>query len=443
MSNKFIRKLNLVRGNPLKRSMLLSTLCKPLGMIISLLYTPFLLRYLGDEYYGIWSTILSVINWINYFDVGIGQGLRNSLAKHIANKEEKDAKEVVSTGYVALALISVVTFIFGIVFFLLADIKVLFNTELDIRPALVVSFICICTNFVLGLSRPQFYATQQAEKVSFMTILTQGVNLIGILTLSFVSNGSLFSVAVLVGVSGILVNLCYSFSLWKKHDYLRPSFKKYNPQKLKDVCGVGVKFFLIQISALVLYSTDNMIITQLFGPTHVTPYHTSYTAFGIVNGLFAAFLSPLWSRYTVAMEKKDYRWIKKSVLDLDKFLPVIAVILLIGTVLFKPIAHIWLHKDLNYDFGLVPCMAIYFFLYMWGSIYATVLNGTGRINLQLILAVSTAIINIPLSIILGDNCGMGTTGVLLATIICMLITDIPVTIYTHKFLNKEIALIKC
>lgn len=83
-------------------------------------------------------------------------------------------------------------------------------------------------------------------------------------------------------------------------------------------------------------------------------------------------------------------------------------------------------------------MAIYFFLQIWGSIYATVLNGIGHVNMQLVLGVSTAILNIPLSIFLGRECGLRTTGVLLATVICMLITDIPVTIHTHKFLNGMI-----
>lgn len=426
------------KNDPLKRSMLFSTLCKPLGMIISFLYTPVLLGYLGNESYGIWSTILSVINWINYFDVGIGQGLRNTLAKHIANNEDIDANKAVSTGYVALTTISSMTFVLGTIVIVLTDVGLLFNTKVNVRPALLVSFFCICINFILGLSRAQLYATQQAEKVGLMTVIIQGINLLGIWILSKVSHGSLLGVAIVIGLSGIIVNICFSCSVWNKYPFLIPNFSNYERNKLKEVCSVGIKFFFIQIAALILYSTDNMIITQLFGPAYVTPYHTSYTAFGIVNGLFAAMLSPLWSKYTVAMQEKNYVWINKTVLELDKTLPFIAIVLLIGVFLFKPVSIIWLHKELSYEYGLIPCMAIYFFLQVWGSIYATVLNGTGKVNLQLVLGILTAIINIPLSIFLGKNCGMRTTGVLVATIICMLVTDIPVTIHTHRYLNNEI-----
>ena len=426
------------KNDPLKCSMLLSMLCKPVGMVISFLYTPVLLAYLGDESYGIWSTILSVINWINYFDVGIGQGLRNTLAKYIALGKKKEANESVSTGYVALNAISGVTFIVGSILILAFNMGLVFNTTISLKPALMVSFCCICINFVLGVSRSQLYATQQAEKASFMTVLIQLINLAGIWLLSKKTHGSLLAVALIIGLSGIVVNLVFSGAIWKKYRFLMPHFKNYRKRELKNVCSIGVKFFFIQIAALVLYSTDNMIITQLFGPSYVTPYHTSYTAFGIVNGLFAAMMSPLWSKYTVAMEHKDYPWIKRSIITLDSVLPLVGIILFAGIFLFEPLAGIWLRKELVYEDGLVACMAIYFFLQIWGSIYATVLNGIGHVNLQLVLGVSTAILNIPLSIFLGRECGLRTTGVLLATVICMLITDIPVTIHTHKFLNGTI-----
>ena len=364
MLTKIAEMVKCAKTDPLKRSMLLSTLCKPIGMLISFLYTPVLLAYLGEESYGIWSTILSVINWINYFDVGIGQGLRNTLAKYLALAKEKEANEAVSTGYVTLSIVSIITFLIGSFLILIFNMGLVFNTTISLKPALMVSFSCICLNFVLGLSRSQLYATQQAEKVSYMTVLIQLINLLGIWGLSKVSQGSIFAVSLVIGLSGIIVNMLFSRGIWQKYPFLIPHFKNFRKAELKNVCSIGVKFFFIQIAALVLYSTDNMIITQLFGPSYVTPYHTSYTAFGIVYGLFAAMMSPLWSKYTVAMERKDYPWIKDSIITLDKMLPLIAVVLSLGIFLFEPISKIWLHKELSYEAGLIPCTAIYFFLQM-------------------------------------------------------------------------------
>ncbi len=431
-------RLERIRSSALAKSMIVSTLCKPIGLLISFLYTPAMLAYLGDETYGIWATILQIINWVNYFDVGIGQGLRNTLASYIAQKDEEKASHAVSTGYIALSVISGVVLLIGSIAILLVDTNWLFNTSVVVKPALFVSFFCICLNFVLGLVRSQLYATQHAERVSIMTVMTHLVNLIGVYILAAVSQSRLIYIALLVGLSGLIVNFLYSYKLWNEYRFLIPRISYYRREELTGICGIGIRFFFIQIAAMILYSTDTMIITRLFGPTFVTPYSTSYTAFGVVNGIFAAMMAPLWSKYTVSMKEGDFKWIKKSILRLDAFLPIVVMILTLGVLFFRPAARIWLHKDLAYERGLIPGMAVYFLLQIWGSIYATVLNGMGHVNLQLILGVGSAVINIPLSIFLGKNCGLGTTGVLLATIICMAVTNIVVTIHTHNFLNEQI-----
>ena len=73
------------------KSVGLTTIIKPVGMIVSFIYTPMLLAYLGEEKYGIWITVLTVINWINYFDVGIGNGLRNCLASEVGQRKYDEA----------------------------------------------------------------------------------------------------------------------------------------------------------------------------------------------------------------------------------------------------------------------------------------------------------------------------------------------------------------
>ncbi len=422
----------------LKRSMSLSLICKPLAMLIYFFYTPILLHYLGEEEFGIWSTILSVINWINYFDIGIGQGLRNSLTKYISQEKHEEANESVSTGYITLGVVSGVFFLIGFAFIKIFNMNQIFKTDVNLDPTLIVSFGCVCLNFVLGLSKSQLYATHQAEKVGFMTVLIQLFNLLGIVLLSVFSGGNLLAVAIVVGISSIIVNAGFSLLIWKDYRYLKPNLFHFKFFEMKNVCGIGVKFFFIQIAAMILFSTDNVIITRLFGPASVTPYNTSYMAFTVVNALFVAFMSPLWSKYTVAKQEKDFVWIRKTILKLDAVLPFIAIILIVGALIYKPVSVVWLQKVLDYDKGLIPLMAVYAFVYVASNIYATLLNGMGLINIELIFGIITAVINIPLSVFFGKYCNMRTTGVLLATIVCLIISLVPQALYSHIYINKAI-----
>lgn len=430
------KELGNIMNNSIGRSMLLSMLCKVSSMSLMLIYTPILLRYLGEEAYGVWATVLSIVNWINYFDIGIGNGMRNILTIHIARNEDEEVRKDVSTAYVAISFISLIVFFIGTIFIMKLDEHAVFKTELDIKFTFVISFLFVCINFVLSLSKILLYVIQQAEKVNGMTFFTQAINLCGILILSFLGKKNILYVAILVGMSGLVINLFFSIRIWNKYHSLMPHIKFYAKDRLQNICGVGIKFFLIQICGIILYSTDNIIIIQLFGASSVTPYQTAHSAFGVVNTLYTAAISPLWAQYTVAKEQQNYEWIKKIIKKSEKLMLIIGIVLLAECIFYKPIAVIWLQKKLYYDNGLIIMMAIYNFVYIWTSIYSIACNGMGRINLQLYLSIVGAILNIPLSFFFGNLLNMRSTGVLLATIICMLIAIIPMVIDVQKFLNK-------
>ena len=54
----------------------LSVLYKGIGMVLSLISAPLILNCLGEEKYGVWVSLLSIVSWIYYLDLGIGNGLR-------------------------------------------------------------------------------------------------------------------------------------------------------------------------------------------------------------------------------------------------------------------------------------------------------------------------------------------------------------------------------
>ena len=84
------------------------------SILISLLIVPLTINYVSTEKYGIWLTLSSIIAWFSFFDIGLGNGLKNKLAHAIANEDHNLAKIYISTTY---AILAILVAIFILVFF--------------------------------------------------------------------------------------------------------------------------------------------------------------------------------------------------------------------------------------------------------------------------------------------------------------------------------------
>ena len=291
---------------------------KPLSILLNVIYTPLLLNFLGNKKYGLWATVLSIIIWVNYFDVGIGNGLRNVLSKDLANKNYVEAKKSISTAYIILSAISSCLFIILMLIGYIANWNEILSTDVSMRVPIIISFSFICLNFVLSLSNTVFYSLQRPEVVSLRGCISQLINILGIIIISKFISEDLISISILFGMSSTIVYLINYIFLFKKYDYLRPSFKFFDKTKIKEICNIGIKFFIIQLMCLIIFTTDNVIITHFMGAEELTPFDIANKVFQGLFSIFAAFLVPYWSKTTEIIEKKDIKWLKKSVKNVIK-----------------------------------------------------------------------------------------------------------------------------
>ena len=106
-----------IRSKTLYYNILTSFFFRFVNIIIGFLLIPILIRVLDVYQYGVWLTISSLVIWINYFDIGLGNGLKNKLGESLAKGDKKIAQEYVSTSYFLMILISIL--LFGILTFFL------------------------------------------------------------------------------------------------------------------------------------------------------------------------------------------------------------------------------------------------------------------------------------------------------------------------------------
>lgn len=425
------------KKSELKRNVILSMICKPVSMLLSYLYVPMVLNYLGIEKYGIWSTILTILSWISYCDIGIGNGLRNRLTEAVNNKKTDAARKLIASSYVMISLVMiVVTIIFCTVSVFINWKKVFGINDIDenLTGVICISVVFLTVNFVISICKNILYALQKASTVSIMDLCVQVINIIGVLTISALDSrsGNLFLISLIYGISMLIVNLLFSIRLFTQKTEIFPHREDIDLKIGMDLTNLGIKFFIIQICALVLFTTDSLIISILYGAANVTPYSMVNKLFNILVNLYGASLMPVWSAVTKAKVEKDYMWIKKL---LKKYyllmVPFFIGIILLSCV-FRSVSNIWLNQELDYSFSLIFFGAAYSIIMMWCNTFANVMNGLELMKISIIIAIAEAVVNLPLSLFFAEVLHMGSAGILAGTVCSLLISAIANPIAVHK-----------
>ena len=407
---------------------------KGVSMALSLVYVPIVLNYLGDYKYGVWASILSILSWISYFDLGIGNGLRNRLSEAIASDSPRvSPKALVSSAYAILSgVVAVVAAVCGIAIAFIDWPALLSAWDVDESLLCVVelSFLGMCFSFVLTLCNSVYYALQRAQVVNLISVCQQAVMLLSVWLLS------LTAVAVFYVASNILVYGVFTIYVFARNRELAPSPRSCSRAVAKDVGGLGIMFFITQIATLVLFTTDNLIVSNLFGPEQVTVYTTANKVFTVLSSLFAALVVPLWSKTTVDYARGDIAEIRRTLGKMHRLFAIAVAGVIVMVLVFKPLVSVWLGRDLGFDDSLIALMGVYAIVYMWNTIYSQVINGLTLVNFMVAVACVQAVLNIPLSVFFATSCGLGVNGVLLGTIAAMLISSVTYPVYSKKVLDR-------
>jgi len=419
-----MRNESYILDSKIKLNTILLFVFRVLSIGIAFLLVPLFIDYLDVKLYGVWLTILSVTMWINYFDIGIGNGLRNKLTESLVKGDMERAKFFVSSAYVMLTFISIFAFVIFLLISMLGNWSAIFNVEdkynAELHSVMILVMGSVLISFILSLNNHVAYANQEAAFSGFREFVFQLSLLMGVLVLLTTSkHGGLFNLAVVYMLATVGSNIILTFYLYSKHRNLFPSLKYFSSNYIKPLMSLGVQFFVIQIAALIIFATDNMIITHILGPSEVATYNIIYRLFTPILFVHTILITPLWSAFTESYINNDLNWIRKTFKKLNIYTLLLTLFIVAIALSAKPIIFLWL-KDLSfYSAPLVTAMAIYAFIIMWNNNYAYFLNGINKLKLQLCTAVVGGAINIPVSIFLAVNMGLGSAGVALGSIISL------------------------
>jgi len=391
-----------------------------LAMLVNLATLPLLLRYLGAQRYGIWVTVSTTVVMLAVLDLGIASTLTNHISRAQAARNALAARVYYTTAFWIMAALAV-----AIAFaFLLVNHFISWNSVLrlhdqratqDAEWCVITSVSFFLINLPLGLANRALAGYQLVHVGNYFGTTNSVLGLIAIVSgISF-----RFSLPLLMAFycgAMLLGTIAMNLWLWLVRDPpLRPHPIRIEKMAGGDLLSQGSLFFLLQITGLVVFNSDNLVIAHYAGATEVTPYSTAWRLFGYASMLNTFLLPSLWSAYADAHHSGDKRWLREKYRDISRLnvvsVSVIAVLLAVGG---RSLIRVWAGTPAVPNQLLLWTMALWAILYSVTTNQAALFAATQRLRIQTISAVVAAIANLWLSIYLIQR--IGTLGVIIGSI---------------------------
>jgi O-antigen/teichoic acid export membrane protein len=429
------------RSVTLKKNIAASFLLKCAELGLGFIRVTFILSFIDNSDYGIWLTVGSFVAWFTFLDIGLGNGLLNKLTEAVSKIDYELARTYLSTAYFTLTMVMIVFYFLFLLLYPFINWHAVISPHEAVNPYLNIVVLFAFTSFavqmVLNLITTVLKAHQKYAYGQSVGLAGSAIYLLLLIVCSRLFKGNLLILSIIAYIPPAACYILFTLFLFnKKYSLIKPSVKYVKIAYFKDLAKLGIKFFIIQIGAMVMFTTDNIIISQLGRVADVVPYNISRYYFNLVSMVYGLILTPLWPAFTDAYVKEDFEWIRRVVRKILYIwlllIAVVGIMYLCADIFYK----VWVGDKVHVPGILSLIMGLYVIIVSWNLPFVYFINGTGKIKLELYNCIVIMIINVPLCILFAGTFNMGTAGVMLATCICLLIGSVWGPIQYYKIINK-------
>lgn len=425
-----------VRSKAMGKDIAGSLVLKGAGILLSLLIVPMTIDFVNPTQYGIWLTLSSLIQWVIFLDAGMTLGFRNKFGEAVAKGKHRLAQVYVSNALLSLGGISLFLIAVSIILGGCVDWAAVLNVSEQYRQELQRVFVLLMVFFSIQLAMQVITAMLAArQKVmygSLMTVTGQAVGLAVIILLNRLHiTGNLdILVWILSGIPTLILVFAAILLFCGKYGQYRPSPKLFKLKYTGEILGQGYKFFIITTSMLFIFQLMNVIISRNLGPDSVTEYNIAFKYYNLVYMFAVVVMNPIWSAFTNAYTKRDFRWLGNITRKLERISLLLPACILLMYAVSQPFFHIWVGDSVRVSAGVNISIAIYTLFLTWANIYMYLINGTGKILLQLMIYLGFALVAYPVMNVLCSR--FGIPGMMI----------IPVMVYVFQLLFQRIQIHK-
>ena len=295
-----------MQKSELKAGVILSYVNLALGTMIPFIYTPIMLRILGQAEYGLFSLASSAVSYLSLLSFGFGSTIVRYISKYRAENDKRAEEKTYGFFLVLYCVLAVAVLLCGIA--IASNIETIFQRGLSNQELKKMKTLVMIMTFNSAISFPNSVVSSMItahEKYIFRklvdmlaTVVAPLANLIA-LYLGYASVG-MATAATIVQFLMLPLNITYCFRKLK----VRPIIAKLPAHLIKEMLGFSAFVFIASIVDMLFWTTDKVILGMLSGSVAVAIYNVGSTFNSMVMNLSTSISGVLVPRIT-GMVVKD------------------------------------------------------------------------------------------------------------------------------------------
>jgi len=398
-----------------------------ISMALNIFSTPFIVKGLDAQIYGLSIIIFQITSYLGQFDFGLGAGVTRYLAGNRGTDDESKSsiEKIISTSFIVYLILGSLVAMAGVAAapFAIKIFNVPTKYASDVQP--IISIVCVLVGFQFLLRSISgiFYAHQRqvlSNTISFVLTITNTVFVIVFIYMGY----GLWSF-VYAQIIGFIFNVLINLFFFKK--YYRSiviSVKDFDSKLLRQMFSFGFYIFLNGLAVQIVFQTDRIIVGSLISLTAVSIYSLTTRIPELMTGIIWKITEnsfPGMVELSKSNESKTFKETHDKLMQLTLSLSTIGfwVILIISF----PFLKLWVGE--KYYAGIVfisLVSGLYLFQHTFLHVTAVCLNGAGFVKGFSLMSIVEASLNLLLSILFCKKYGL--IGVVIGTVIAGFLTSV-------------------
>lgn len=408
-----------------KKGVTLSYIQVVLSVAVSIIYVPFLLRYLGRREYGLYQIVGSFFSYVTIFESCMSTGVLRNYCNALGNQDKEAADVTLSMAKVIYRVMAVLMVAVGVI--VLFAFRLFYASSFsasELKESSAILILLFANMMVTLLGSIYLTILTGQEKFTFLKVLAIIIQvaqpffvILSVRKIPYAITVS--TVIVLLNVFNVLMRYLYVTRKLK----IRIVKKKRNQRVIRQIVGLSVTILLGCIADQIFWKTDQVILGKLFSTAVVAVYSVGAQIYMVYMQFGTQIASVFYPKVSILyQEENGNQKVSDLFVRVGRVTFMIIMLILSGFIVFgKEFLFFWVGEGYAEAYYVAIVVMIPFSVDLAQNLALCILQIKQQYGFRAKIYLLSALINIVTTVIFASYFGM--IGAAISTGLSMTLTS--------------------